>query len=84
LTHIKSHLKDTDETSYTVQDVQGAFWFELEDEYIEEAELPIQVDATFLSPEGKKAKGPVYIFIDFTTGELTDEVELEVDELEDA
>lgn len=82
LKEIEAHLKQSNEISYKTTNVISAYWFELEDEYLEENELPIQVDATFVTPEGRDVQGPVYVFFNFADGELTDQVELEIDELE--
>ncbi len=82
LKEIEDHIRQSDEITSKVQSVTGAYWFELEEEYLEENELPIQADVTFVTPEGTDVKAQVYVFFSFESGKLTDEVDLEVGELE--
>lgn len=79
---ITNAIKNSSEIEYKIVAVLQPYWFEYEEEYLEEEDFPIEGEIRVKDDSGNQYKGSVYLFLDLETGELSDEIEFIPDELE--
>lgn len=82
LKELERHINQNLQVKLKLKRVHEAYWFDLREEYLEENEIPIRVEASFVDPKSKVLQAVTYVYFDLKTGSLSKQVDVDIDETE--
>lgn len=83
---MRDSVKRSSEIGYKVVAIKKPLWFDISKDSFEEYddEFPIEVRTIFKDDNGIMLKGSVYLFLDLVTGELSDNLQFDMDDVKRA